>query len=155
MRLEKDFEDLFESFNTHEVRYCVVGSFAMAFHGKPRYTKDVDLLVDCTPENAKRIVDALDEFGFASLGLREGDLLERGSIIQLGREPVRVDLILSIEGLDFDEIWSRRCTASYGKGDVPFMGIGDLIEAKKLAGRKQDEADLELLREIQRERGRD
>ena len=145
MRVEKDFEDLFELFNKHDVRYCVVGAYALALYAKPRYTKDLDILVDSTKENAGRILAALDDFGFGSLALTEGDFCEPGIIIQLGYEPLRIDLITSIEGLPFEHIWQRRTTAPYGEQRVFFIGLEDLIAAKKIANRKQDQADVELL----------
>lgn len=147
MRVEKDFEDLFALFNKHDVRYCVVGAYAVALYARPRYTKDLDVLVDATNENAGRILAALDDFGFGSLALTKSDFCKPGMIIQLGFEPLRIDLLTSIEGLSFDEIWQRRTTAFYGEQQVFFIGLEDFIAAKKIANRKQDQADVELLEE--------
>lgn len=147
MRVERDYEDLFALFNKHDVRYCVVGAYALALYARPRYTKDLDILVDTTKENAGRILTALNEFGFGSLALTKSDFCKPGMIIQLGFEPLRIDLLTSIEGLSFDEIWQRRVTASYGEHHVFFIGLEDFIAAKKIANRKQDQADVELLEE--------
>lgn len=145
MRVEKDFEDLFALFNKHDVKYCIVGAYALALYAKPRYTKNLDILVNSTKENARRILAALNDFGFGSLALTERDFCEPGMIIQLGYEPLRIDLITSIEGLPFDQIWQRRTSAAYGEQRVFFIGLEDLIAAKKIANRKQDQADVELL----------
>lgn len=145
MRVEKDFEDLLGFFNKHKVRYCIVGAFAVALHSRPRYTKDLDILVDPTLENGRRIVKALRDFGFGSLRISERDFIQKGKWIQLGYEPVRVDLITSLQGLDFDEIWKGRKRDRYGRHLVNFIGRRELVKAKRFAGRKQDLADLELL----------
>ena len=150
MRVEKDFEDLFALFNKHDVRYCVVGAYALALYAKPRYTKDLAILVDATKENAGRILGALNDFGFGSLSLTEDDLCEPGMIIQLGYEPLRIDLLTSIEGLPFDQIWQRRTMAPYGEQQVSFIGLEDFITAKRTANRKQDQADVEILEEALR-----
>jgi hypothetical protein len=145
MRVERDFEELFELFSKHEVRYCIVGAYAVGFYARPRYTKDIDVFVGTAEDNARRIVAALDEFGFGSLGLTERDFRTPGVIIQLGYEPLRIDLITSIEGLEFDQVWGRRRAARYGRQEVFFISLEDLITAKGLSSRTQDQADLELL----------
>ncbi|MDI6752727.1 MAG: nucleotidyltransferase [bacterium] len=147
MRVEKDYEELLRLLNNHEVRYCIVGSYAVAFHARPRYTKDIDILVEPNLENGKRIINALNEFGFQSLGLNENDFSEEKKIIQLGYEPVRVDFMTSIEGCTFEEVWKRRKEGIYGEERVFFIGIDELIKNKKSLNRKQDQADLEILAE--------
>ncbi|MGA1865418.1 MAG: nucleotidyl transferase AbiEii/AbiGii toxin family protein [bacterium] len=148
MRIEKDYEELLELFNKHRVKYCIVGSYALAFHAKPRYTKDLDILIEPSGKNAARILQALNEFGFGSLDLEEKDFTEPGQIIQLGYEPVRIDLLTSIEGMEFSEIYKNRSTGQFGHQQVPFMSIDDLIASKKISNRGQDLADLETLREF-------
>ena len=145
MRVEKDFEELLKLFNKNKVRYCIVGAYAFAFHAKPRYTKDIDILVDPDIENAKKIVKSLDEFGFKSLNLSEKDFSQEGKIVQLGYEPVRVDLITSIKGLTFKKVWENKITGPYGKEKVFFIGRDDLIKSKKISKRKIDLADLDIL----------
>ena len=150
MRIEKDYEDLLRLFNKHKVRYCIVGAYALAFHAMPRYTKDMDILVEPGMENGCKIIKALDAFGFKSLKLKAEDFDRGGAIIQLGHEPVRVDLLTSIEGVSFEEVWKNRTRGSYGKGKIYFIGMNELIKSKKAVWRKQDEADLEILRAVKR-----
>ncbi len=145
MKTEKDYEEFLELLNKHEVRYCIIGSYALAFHAKPRYTKDIDILVEASEENAGKLLDALDEFGFAALGLTAEDFAEEGKIIQLGYEPVRIDIMTSLEGMDFSEIWRERVQGPYGKQTVNFINRRHLIISKQRSNRTQDKADLELL----------
>ena len=145
MKTEKDFEELLKLFNKNKVRYCIIGAYAVGIYGAPRYTKDMDLLVEPNAENAKRIVKALAEFGFKSLGLDEKDFIQKGKIVQLGYEPVRIDLITSIEGCDFQEVWKNKTIGTYGKQKVFFIGFDELIKNKKKSGRKQDSADVAIL----------
>jgi len=99
MKVEKDYEELLKLFNKHRVKYCIIGAYAVAFYAKPRYTKDMDILVEPSIKNGQKIVNALNEFGFKSLNLSEKDFSLRGKIIQLGYEPVRVDIITSRIGI--------------------------------------------------------
>ncbi|MGD8209531.1 MAG: hypothetical protein PVH37_10340 [Desulfobacterales bacterium] len=99
MKTEKDYEEFLELLNKHSVRYCVIGAFALAYHARPRYTKDIDILIEPTTDNAKRLLIALDEFGFGSLNLAVDDFTNPGNIIQLGYEPVRIDIILILKYL--------------------------------------------------------
>ncbi len=121
MKTEKDYEEFLELLNKHSVRYCIIGSHALAFHARPRYTKDIDILVEASLDNAERILTALDEFGFGSLNLSIEDFSSKGNIIQLGYEPVRIDIITSIEGLDFADIWKNRVQSPYGNQTVNFL----------------------------------
>ena len=146
MRIERDYEELLRLLNRHEVKYCIVGAYAVAFYGKARFTKDMDVLVEPSLENGKRIVKALSDFGFENSGLTAQDFTERGSIIQLGYEPVRVDIITSIAGVTFHEAWGNRVIGSYGDEQVFFIGLEELIKSKEMTGRKQDAVDVEVLR---------
>ncbi len=150
MRIEKDYEDLLKLFNKHKVRYCIIGAFAMAYYAKPRYTKDMDLFVDPELANSKRIVKALHDFGFAGLGLTAKDFCEKNRIIQLGYEPVRIDIITSISGCSFRQVWTNRKTGKYGRHKVNFISLNDLVKNKKASSRKQDKADLEILQKIKK-----
>ncbi len=145
MKVEKDYEDLLRLLNKYKVRYCIIGSYAVAFYAKPRYTKDIDILVEPNIENGEKIIKSLNEFGFSSLDLTSEDFSRPGKIIQLGYEPVRVDIITSIDGPGFDEIWSHKQTGIYGKEKVFFIGINELIKNKKASKRKQDKVDLDIL----------
>ena len=145
MKTEKDYEEFLELLNKHNVHYCVIGSYALAFHARPRYTKDIDILVEASTDNASRILTVLDEFGFGSLNLMIEDFSKKGNIIQLGYEPVRIDIITSIEGLDFSDIWQNRVQVPYGNQTVNIIDRLNLIKSKKISNRAQDKADLELL----------
>jgi len=145
METEKDFEELLKLFNKNKVRYCIVGAFAVAFYGAPRYTKDMDILVEPKTNNARKIIKSLTEFGFKSLKLIEKDFIQKEKIIQLGYEPVRIDLITSIEGCDFDEIWKQKKEGTYGKQRVYFIGFNELIKNKKKSGREIDSIDISVL----------
>lgn len=145
MKTEKDYEEFLELLNKHSVRYCIVGSFALAFHARPRYTKDIDILIEASIDNAKKLLAVLNEFGFGSLNLAVGDFSKEGNIIQLGYEPVRIDILTSINGLAFADIWQNKVQGPYGKHQVHFISRQHLIESKKLANRAQDRSDLELL----------
>ncbi|MBI4115984.1 MAG: nucleotidyl transferase AbiEii/AbiGii toxin family protein [Candidatus Omnitrophica bacterium] len=144
-KTEKDYEDLLRLFNKHKVKYCLVGAYALAFHAVPRYTKDMDFFVEGSPDNAKRILKALREFGFSSLKIKERDFCELGKIIQLGYEPLRADILTSIDGCTFEEVWRNKRRGLYGRQKVYFMGLSDLVKNKKASGRKQDQADLDIL----------
>lgn len=142
MRVEKDYEELFGLFNKHKVRYCIIGSYAVAFYARPRYTKDIDILIESSADNSERIIRALAEFGFGALGLSAADFRKKGNIIQLGFEPVRVDILTSIKGCTFARAWKHKETAKYGQEKVYFIGLDDLIRLKKMSDRPQDRADL-------------
>jgi hypothetical protein len=149
VKTEKDYEEFLELLNKHNVRYCVIGAFALAFHTRPRYTKDMDILIESTTDNAKRLLIALDEFGFGSLNLAVEDFTTPGNIIQLGYEPVRIDIITSIKGLEFKDVWENRVQGPYGIQTVNFIDRQNLIRAKKLSNRPQDIADLKLLLSVE------
>ena len=145
MKIEKDYEELLSLLNKNNVKYCIIGAYAVAFYARPRYTKDMDILIDPDAENAKRVVKALNEFGFKSLKLSIGDFNSVGKIIQLGYEPVRIDILTSIEGCTFSEIWKKRVKGTYGNEKVFFIGIDELMKNKKMAKRKQDKVDIDVL----------
>ena len=144
----RDYEEFIAALNAHGVRYLVVGAHAVAFHARPRATKDLDILVDPTSANARRVLAALrDFFGGAELGYAPEDVTDPRWIIQLGVAPVRIDLLSEIAGFpDFASVWRRRIEARFGSEPAHYLGIEDLISAKKAAGRPQDRADLRVLR---------
>lgn len=144
--LSKDFKEFIELLNKNRVRYLVVGGYALAFHGHPRYTKDIDILMDSSLENAERLLAVLDQFGFSSLGLKTEDFTEPGQIIQLGYPPNRIDLLTGIVGLNFDELYSRRETVEIEGMDVAFIDREGLKDSKRIAGRLQDLADIDSLK---------
>jgi hypothetical protein len=143
---EKDYEELLKLLNKNRVKYCIVGAFAVAFYAEPRYTKDLDILVEPSLENGKKIVKALKEFGFGSLDISAQDFNKKDGIIQLGYEPVRVDIITSIEGCSFDEVWKEKKQGTYGKVKVNFIGLKELIKNKETSKRWMDKMDLRILK---------
>lgn len=147
MEIQPDFRDLLGLFNSHKVKYLVVGGYALAFHGAPRYTGDIDIFVSPDDKNAGRIVSALGEFGFGSVGLSTADFKKPGQIVQLGVPPVRIDIITSITGVSWDEAFSNRARGNYSDVQVHYIGREQLILNKKAVGRKKDLADLEALGE--------
>ena len=142
-----DFKELLASFNAHRVDYLVVGAYALAFHGAPRYTGDIDLLVRSDAENARAVLAALADFGFASLGLAESDFLKPDRVVQLGVPPVRIDLLTSLTGVTWEEARAHRVAGYYGDVPVHFIGKNDYVRNKRAIGRKKDAADLEALGE--------
>ncbi len=150
MKTEKDYEDLLRLFNRFKVKYCIVGAFAVGFYAKPRYTKDLDILVFPSTENAGNIIKALNMFGFKGVGLKEEDFTQRNKIIQLGYEPIRVDIITSISGCSFELVWKNKKSAKYGKEKVYFIGLNELIRNKKASRRKQDKIDIDILIQARR-----
>src|SRR5215470_6352056 len=111
MNLPKDFKEFIELLNSNEVRYLLVGGYAVGFHGYPRPTGDIDFFVEPSVLNAERIIRALKEFGFGSMNLTEQDFCTPDQIIQLGYPPNRIDLITSAAGIEFDEAWQNRVDA--------------------------------------------
>lgn len=145
MKLTPDLKEFFQLLNENKVRYLVVGGYAVAFHGHPRYTKDIDIWIWINPENAARLVKTLKDFGFASLGLQESDFLEPETIIQLGYAPNRIDLIMGVPGVDFEESYKSRVDDNVDGVRLSFIDLENLKKAKKASGRLQDLADVENL----------
>ena len=141
MDLNRDYQELLQSFVSHNVRFLIVGGYALAAHGHPRYTKDLDIWVWTDPSNAERIVMSLESFGFAGLGLTALDFQEPGVVVQLGREPQRVDILTFATGLDFTQAYENRIMISIGNLEVPFVSIDDLRTNKLATGRLRDIAD--------------
>lgn len=152
MRVEEDFEELFRLFNKHRVRYCIIGSFAVAFYAKPRYTKDIDVLIEPGLQNGQKILRALEDFGFVQVQLSAIDFRSKNRIIQLGYEPVRFDLITSVKGCSFKQAWKNKTPGIYGREKVSFIGLDDLIRLKRKSNRDQDKIDLDVLLEAQKAR---
>lgn len=141
----KDFAELFACFNARGVKAVVVGGYALAFHAKPRFTKDIDVFVEPSPENAERLMAALGDFGFGNVGLTAGDFSSPGAIVQLGLPPNRIDLLTAIDGVSFPEAWEGRVAGTYGSHPVFYLGLEELRRNKRASGRAQDLADLEAL----------
>jgi hypothetical protein len=141
----KDFEELLASFRRHGVRALIVGAHALAHHARPRYTKDLDVFIEASEANARRILEALEEFGFGDAGISTEDLTTPEMIIQLGYPPSRVDLLTSISGVSFADAWAGRVEGMVLGQKFPLIGRDQLVANKRASGRAQDLADLELL----------
>jgi len=147
MEVQQDFKDLLALFNEHRIEYMIVGAYALAFHGAPRYTGDIDILVKPDSLNAQWIMAALNEFGFGLVGLKAEDFETPDKVIQLGVPPVRVDIVTSITGVSWEEAFSGRVEGKYGDISVYYIGRQQFISNKQALGRKKDLADLEALGE--------
>lgn len=147
MEIQQDFKELLELFNAHNVKYLIVGGYALAHHGAPRYTGDIDIFVKPDRENALNILKALDKFGFGSSGLKKDDFVSPDKVVQLGYPPVRIDIITSISGVTWEAAVKEHETGKYGDVTVFFIGRNQIIQNKKATGRKKDIADLEALGE--------
>lgn len=147
MAVNRDFRDLFYDFNAAEVRYLVVGAYAVTFHARPRFTKDLDLWIDADSDNAQRAWEALAKFGAPLTDVTPSDLATPGMILQIGVAPNRIDILTSLEGVDFGEAWSRRVSTQYGDCEINILSKPDLIENKRRVARPQDLIDVEVLTE--------
>jgi predicted nucleotidyltransferase len=145
METSKDFEEFFELLNKHKVRYLVVGGYAFAIHAKPRFTSDIDILIEPKESNGQKVLAALKEFGFGSVGIALDDVTKPDHVIQLGQPPLRIDLLTSITDVSFAKAWRGKVKAKYGKQVVYFIGKKDLIVNKRGTGRKKDIEDLDEL----------
>jgi predicted nucleotidyltransferase len=148
MEVPSDYRDLLELFNAHSVEYLVVGAYALAFHGAPQFTRDMDLLVRPTTENAERVLTALAEFGFPDSGLTSDDFDRPGQVIQLGYEPVRIDMITSVSGVPWEEAWEGRAAGDCGGVPVHYLGRDQYIANKRASGRLKDLADVEEIEKL-------
>jgi len=146
--LSPDFKELLILFNGKSVRYLLVGGYSLAVHGVPRYTGDMDLWLERTEDNSRKVLQALEEFGLGSLGLGIEDFLQTDQVIQLGYPPLRIDLLTGIDGLEFPAAWEKRISVSMEGLEIPVISLEDLIRNKEASGRQQDLADLERLRNL-------
>ena len=145
MLLNQDFKEFIQSLNDNQVRYPEVGGYAVAFHGYPRYTKDIELWIQRDQENSSRLVKAMQQFGFSSRGLQESDFLAEDQVIRLGYPPNRIDLIITLQGVDFDGCYKARLQTAIEGVMINFIDLENLRKNKKAAGRLQDLADLEKI----------
>ena len=141
----QDFKEFIESLNDNQVKYLIVGGYALAVHGYPRYTKDLDVWVECSPENSQAIIQALTQFGMGSLGLSEDDFLVPDQVVQIGYPPNRIDILLSISGVEFVDCFASKMEIMVDDITFNFIDLENLRKNKKASGRIQDLADLENL----------
>jgi hypothetical protein len=140
-----DFADLLQAFAAHEVRFLVVGAYALAYHGRPRTTGDLDVWVEPEPDNAKRVMAALRDFGAPMRDLSEEDFARPGVVYQMGLVPYRIDVLTRITGVTFPEAWQTRKEGVLGQCKVFYLGKEAFIRNKLATGRHKDLADVEDL----------
>ena len=145
MFINSDFSDLLSLFNDNDVRYLVVGGYAFVQYAEPRYTKDLDLWIRTDPKNAAAVFNSLKVFGAPLMDLDETDFADEGYFYQMGFSPSRVDILMGIPGIGFEEAWSRKMEVDFDGLLVPFISKKDLIVAKLASGRAQDLMDAEIL----------
>ncbi len=145
MKLNRDFRELLECFARHEVRYLILGGWALAAHGIVRLTKDLDVWLWPEDANSEAVIAALQEFGFGDLGLTSADFRTQDTVVQLGYPPNRVDLLTTPSGVDFVACWQDRADVDLDGLVVPFIGLAGLIANKRASARPQDLVDLQLL----------
>jgi predicted nucleotidyltransferase len=143
--LNQDFKEFIQSLNDNQVRYLVIGGYAVALHGYPRYTKDIDIWIEMSLDNANRMIQALQEFGFASVDLQPQDFMVSDQVIQLGYPPNRIDLLTTPDGVDFATCYAARLEIEIAGVLVNFIDLENLRVNKRASGRLQDLADLENL----------
>ncbi len=146
MLLTSDLREFIALLNSNEVEYLVVGAFAVGFHGYPRYTGDLDILIRPTPENADKVIRVLSRLGFGNMGISSTDLQKPDHVIQLGINPNRIDILTTISGVTFESGWASRCDADLDGVPVHFIGKEELILNKESTGRARDLGDAEELR---------
>ena len=147
MESQPDFKEMLALLNRHAVEYVIVGAYALAFHGVPRNTGDIDIYVRPGPENAAKVMLSLRDFGFDSLGLTQEDFVSPGQVVQLGSPPVRIDFLTSISGVSWEAADAGKKAGQYGDVPISFLGRAEYIANKRAIGRKKDLADLEALGE--------
>ncbi len=152
MILNRHFREFIELLEKHRVEYLEVGGYAVGFHGFPRYTGDLDVFVAVSSRNATGLVKAFSDFGFAEMGPAESDFLDRDMIIEIGREPNKIQVLTGIDGVGFDACYPRRVLYREGSLSIPFIALDDLIANKAASSRGKDKIDLEELQKIRKEK---
>jgi predicted nucleotidyltransferase len=150
MTLDKDFEDFVALLNRHEVDYMIVGGYALAFHGKPRHTGDLDIWIEISDDNALKMLNTISEFGMGSLGMQKEDFLQKGIITQIGYPPLRIDILNEIDGVNFKEAYANKLIIDVDGLQVNYIGLDDLIKNKKVSGRHQDISDVNELNKLKK-----
>lgn len=147
--LNKHFREFIELLEAHGVRYLVVGGYAVGFHGFPRYTGDLDIFIGISEENSKKIIEVFTAFGFPDLGLTASDFLEEEIVVEIGREPLKIQVLTGIDGVTFAESFDQRVVFDAGGGlKIPFIGLEDLLKNKQASPRAKDKIDFEELKRI-------
>lgn len=141
----QDFKEFVELLNRHEVEYLIIGGYALGIHGYPRYTGDLDVWINPTAENAQKMLQVMEAFGFASMGLTAQDFAESGNVIQLGYPPFRIDVLTQPDGVTFAECHPNRLVVEYDGVQMSVIGLDDFKKNKLASGRLKDILDLSNL----------
>jgi hypothetical protein len=144
-RMNPDFLDLLRAFLAADVRFLIVGAYALALHGRPRATGDLDVWIDATSDNADRVMRALADFGAPMEEILADDFAHPGVVYQIGLPPARIDILTELSGISFDEAWPHRLVRPFGEVEVPFIGRAEFVRNKRATGRAKDLGDLEGL----------
>ena len=142
----QDFKEFVELLINHKAEYLIVGGYAVGIHGHPRYTGDLDIWLNPTQENGEKVIRCVNEFGFASVGLKVSDFTKEGNVIQLGYPPLRIDLLTEIDGVTFNDCYLNRKEVEIEGIIVNFIGYWDLLKNKKESGRPRDLDDIDNLK---------
>ncbi len=145
MEVAPDFDEFIASLSAHGVEFVVVGAYALAFHGAPRFTGDLDILIRPSLNNAARLLDALEAFGFPIAGLTPATIADTRRMIEMGVPPVQIHVMSAISGVDWSEVWSQRASGPFGTHVVPYIGRDTLVRNKRAAGRPKDLSDIDAL----------
>ena len=143
--MNSDFKELLKIFDREKVKYLIVVGYAVAKHAEPRYTKDLDIWISNTRQNAERVYLALKEFGAPLTNITIEDFTVPTLVFQVGIEPSRIDILMGLKELNFDDCWERKATAMISGMEVYFISLDDLIVNKRIAARPQDLRDAEIL----------
>lgn len=152
MKANPDFKDLLELLNKEKVRFLLVGAYAVMHYTQPRYTKDLDIWIAIDPENAQKTYGALKSFGAPTQGLTVADLTNPKLVYQIGVEPNRIDILMGIDGVDFQQAWEKKVATTYGDQPIYLLSLEDLIQSKLAAGRGKDLLDIEELNKAKKYR---
>lgn len=151
MTLAEDFEDFIKLLNLHRVEYMVVGGYALAFHGKPRHTGDLDIWINISEQNAERMLQVINDFGLQALGFQKADFMTEGLISQIGYPPLRIDVLNAIDGVEFNDAFEDvQKIALENDLSINYIGLNDLVKNKLASGRRQDRTDVKTLQKLQK-----
>jgi len=146
--LNQHFQEFIELLGKNKVNYLIVGGYAVGLHGFPRYTGDIDVFVAVSEENARLLLKTFSDFGFGDLGLSEHDFLEEEMVVEIGREPLKIQVLTGIDGVTYEECWKERKEVEISGSVVPFIGMESLLRNKGASPRAKDKIDLEELKRI-------
>jgi hypothetical protein len=151
--LNRHFQEFLELLESRGVEYLVVGGYAVGLHGFPRYTGDLDIFIAISEDNARKLIEVFEAFGFSNLGLNAKDFLEEEIVVEIGREPLKIQILTGIDGVRFEDCYEGRTYLELEERKVPFIGFHDLLKNKAASGRAKDKIDLEELKRIRGEQG--